>query len=997
MPRRLNGISALALALLPALAGALGLGGIRGDSALNEPFLARIELNGVAPEELDGVKVILASEAEFTKAGSPRSDFLTGLIFVPEVSPEGKVQVRVTSTKPIREPYLDFLVEVTWPKGRLVKGYTVLLDPPTTLNRPAPRVAPPKAMAPGTASAPPAAAPLARTNPSVGSPAPTAQTPGSASQTPASPRPGSPDPASVPAPVPTLPPHAGYPLRYGPVPAGGNLTSVARRMAPEGASQAQTALAIYRANPQAFGGGNVNKIKAGARLEIPHPHLIFAFDAETAKQQYLAAQRGQPLPPLPAIPHGEAPGPGLEPIRDRLEIATREPELAGTGQATAQAPASPTSQTPAVTPLPATPGASLPAALAPELALVEREMLLVREMAESGRQETADLRGRISRLEDHLSDIKRLLELSNAQLAQLQGAGARGEPAGNIGRLETEPGERGERMSAPGPEPVRPAPVESQPEPPAKPELAVKTSPPPRLVQEPPPPESSFLDDVSSWALVAGGPLLILLLGLLFLVRRQNQTKEAAELAELDLADSPPAEVAVPAPAELQPNSLSARITQVCEWAAQAARKSKTPEALPPRTQAADLAEVALAESLPASAREPALLESKPNRLLAMITKVREWAAQAVRKPKSPEASPPSFASLLKPGPEEAIPGSPAVMPAVPSPLRGPPLAPDPKPSPPPVEVAAPGVAAVRPLEEAHDSQPLAPESLAVAAATIGEVSAGGEEQAEVALAPTSGMTPATPSPGMDSLDLDVPLEVALEAATKASPSAPAKLSEEPYELDLSDLEGWDLGMSLTPNPPAPAPTPAAPQEPLDLVTPALGNLVLAPQASSPEPEPVLDLTAGDFDLDLESLGKRGSAEGDQHREPLIDLDLDLDDLMDLDLSAFASADHRAESPPAVPAANLALDWEALGLELEQEEAAPEELSKGKDVSDTDFPADFPMDVAPWDEVGIKLDLARAYLQMDDPEAARAILVEAIAEGTGDQIAEAKTMLARLE
>ena len=136
MPRRLNWISALSLALLPALAGALGLGGIRGESALNEPFLGRIELNGVAPEELDGVKVFLAPEAEFTKAGSPRSDFLTGLIFVPEVSPEGKVQVRVTSTKPIREPYLDFLVEVTWPKGRLVKGYTVLLDPPTTLHRP---------------------------------------------------------------------------------------------------------------------------------------------------------------------------------------------------------------------------------------------------------------------------------------------------------------------------------------------------------------------------------------------------------------------------------------------------------------------------------------------------------------------------------------------------------------------------------------------------------------------------------------------------------------------------------------------------------------------------------------------------------------------------------------------------------------------------------------------------------------------------------------------
>ena len=86
-----------------------------------------------------------------------------------------------------------------------------------------------------------------------------------------------------------------------------------------------------------------------------------------------------------------------------------------------------------------------------------------------------------------------------------------------------------------------------------------------------------------------------------------------------------------------------------------------------------------------------------------------------------------------------------------------------------------------------------------------------------------------------------------------------------------------------------------------------------------------------------------------------------------------------------------------MGIDLELEEAEPEEPPPGKSPPVTDFPADFQMDSGPWDEVGIKLDLARAYLQMDDPEAARAILVEAIAEGTGDQIAEAKAMLARLE
>nr|MBP9605141.1 hypothetical protein [Chromatiaceae bacterium] len=790
MPRRLNWISVLALALLPALAGALGLGGIRGDSALNEPLLARIELNGVAPQELDGVKVVLASEAEFTKVGSPRSDFLTGLVFVPEVSPEGKVQVRVTSLKPIREPYLDFLVEVTWPKGRLVKGYTVLLDPPTTLNRPAPMVTPPKAQAPLPALAVPSAATAAPVMPPATPQAASPPRPPVAAWPPASPRP--PPPAT--APGPTLPPPAGYPLRYGPVPSGSNLSSVARRMAPQGASQAQTALAIYRANPQAFGGGNINKLRAAARLEIPHPHLIFAYDAETAKQQFLAAQRGQPLPPLPGSPQDGAPGPGLEPIQDRLEIATREPGPAGEGMATAHVPATPPSGPPPATRMPSEPSA---ATVAPDLALVEREILLVREMAESGHQETADLRVRISRLEDHLADIKRLLELSNAQLAQLQGTGVRSEPAVPVRELEVD---QGDMLPVPSPEPGSPAPTRmleqevaavidasgeapadkaplpaasavtvatqapapsrDQPateilasaapaaaQPPAtgkEPSGAPASAPPPaepvarksalpRLAVKPPPPEPSFLEDLSSWALVAGGPLLILLLGLLFLVRRQNQTKEAAGLVVAEATDR--------------------------EVLAEAETEEKTEEALDP-----------------------------------------------------------------------TLTGTPS-------------------------------------------SSPLWPESP----------------------------------------DLGVPLALALDATAKPSPAAPAKPSEEPYELDLSDPGGWDLGVHLPPNPPEPAPiAPTAAQETLDLMTPSLGNLILAPQAPRPEPESVLDLTAGDFDLDLESLGKLGAAtgpaEGDQSHEPLVDLDLDLDDLMDLDLSAFASADRQADQAQAAPPSNPPLD-----------------------------------------------------------------------------------------
>ncbi len=813
-----------------------------------------------------------------------------------------------------------------------------------------------------------------------------------------------------------LPPPAGYPLRYGPVPSGANLSGVARRMAPEGASQAQTALAIYRANPQAFSGGNINKLKAGARLEIPHPYLIFAYDAETAKQQFLAVQRQQPLPPLPAGPQDGALGPGLEPIQNRLEIATREPGPVGEG--IAKVPASP-SQPPPGSRLQYEPDTARSPTLAPELALVEREILLVREMAESGRQETADLRGRIGRLEDHLADIKRLLELSNAQLAQLQGAGAQVNSARSIRELEPAIGDRipatspepgssavaplqessiaavidgsGEALAdqksqasmpsalvttqAPAPSPehaapekaasavlavtqppviaskppgasdVNPARAEPKPashpqpetQPKPSPEPAAKKAPPQRQVVEAPSPEPSFFDDLSSWALVVGGPLLILLLGLLFLVRRQNQTKEAVREAEqVTLAEGPPAQAPAPVPEAGEPNSLSALVTRVRGWTAQTARKIKTPEAL------------------------PLAFETAPD---------LEMARSQAFAPSAPDQAPAQAAG--------------------------------PSPSPSRTGVVSPVLEAVMPLEQPLDSQSAAQELLAVpASADRGPLPwSEAEEKAGDVPEPTLVGTPAPTLIQTKSPDLELPPELKLAATAQPAPSA--KPGEEPYELDLSDLEGWDLSVPSALKPPEPVPkTPTASQEAFDLMTPSLGNLVISPQPPSPAPEPASDLTAGDFDLDLEDLGMLGAApqvaEGDQPHEPLVDLDLDLDDLMDLDLAAFANADNKAAQPQAAPLSNPPLDWGALALTLEQEEPQSEEAPHGEYPVDAGFPTDFQMDPGAWDEVGIKLDLARAYLQMDDPEAARVILAEVIAEGTGEQIAEAKAMQARL-
>ena len=479
MPLRLTLLSALSLALIPGLSWALGLGGIKTDSALNEPFQGRIELTGLAPDELETVKVTLAPEAEFAKAGSPRPHFLTRLNFLPEVSSEGKLQVLVTSPEPIREPYLDFLVEVTWPQGRLVKGYTVLLDPPTTLKRSLPPINPPQIAVPAASAAPPlvAAPPLA---PQTGL---------------------------------STPPPAGYPLRYGPVPSGATLITVAQRMAPEGASQAQTALAIFRANPHAFSGGNINRLKAGARLEIPHPALILAIDGATARQQFRAAQGGQPLPPLP-VTADDSPSPPRD--GDRLEITARQPAAEGLPPSPA-GPSGPEAEAPSKSPV-ASPMPSVGTLAEPEdttakvteglpdsgLAQVEREIHLLREMAETWRQETSELRGRIERLETHLADIS-------------AGANAASKAMAASAAISESPAQ-----------PQSPSAAKSQ-------------------VDAASEPEPSWLDDQSGWTLVVAGPLLILLIGLLILVRRQNRTRTTSGFTlDRPLTEGPAEEPVVP-------------------------------------------------------------------------------------------------------------------------------------------------------------------------------------------------------------------------------------------------------------------------------------------------------------------------------------------------------------------------------------------------------------------------------------------------------------------
>jgi len=108
---------------------ALGLGELKLQSYLNEPLKASVDLLNTDGLHGDEIRIRLATREDFKKLGLDRSYFLTSINF--EVEVEGGVaRIVMTSDEPVLEPYLDFIVEARWPSGRLLREYTILIDPP---------------------------------------------------------------------------------------------------------------------------------------------------------------------------------------------------------------------------------------------------------------------------------------------------------------------------------------------------------------------------------------------------------------------------------------------------------------------------------------------------------------------------------------------------------------------------------------------------------------------------------------------------------------------------------------------------------------------------------------------------------------------------------------------------------------------------------------------------------------------------------------------------
>jgi pilus assembly protein FimV len=201
---------AAASALSSGMAQALQLGEMTLKSKLNQPLSVDIELLDVGGLTASEITPSLASSQAFVDAGVDRQAFLNDLTFTPVINPAGRSVVRVTSSKPLPDSYVRFLLQVQWPNGRLMRDYSVLLDP-AKFDQSTPT---------NTAATPRLSAPA----------------------------------VSVPAQHTTT--------------AHDTLWEIAEKHR-NGASVQQTMLAIQALNPHAFVDGNINRLKTGRVLRLP--------------------------------------------------------------------------------------------------------------------------------------------------------------------------------------------------------------------------------------------------------------------------------------------------------------------------------------------------------------------------------------------------------------------------------------------------------------------------------------------------------------------------------------------------------------------------------------------------------------------------------------------------------------------------------------------------------------------------------------------------------
>jgi pilus assembly protein FimV len=361
---------AVALALVGGLgsgvAQALGLGEIELQSYLNEPLDAEIALpqsRGVDPAD---VFVNIASESAYERVGLNRNQFLSKLRFKVVTESDGSLAVNVSSREPLREPYLNFLLELTWPSGRLMREYAVLVDPPVYAEKSGVQD---NVRAPAVSSS----ATGQRSSASNAAPRRQAQNRGYQRNT------------------------------FGPTGPSDTLWEIAARVRPgDGVSMQQVMLAIQDLNPNAFIDGNINRLKRGEVLRMPSVDQMQSRTQAEATRVVSQQNREFQAPKRTVDATGKQSAQG-----DKAQAASGGDELkllvAGDDASQSADGGS------------AGGDSELPGGVDAGTAVAMEEL-------ESARRENTELNSRVDDLQDQVQTLQRLLELKNNQLADMQNA-----------------------------------------------------------------------------------------------------------------------------------------------------------------------------------------------------------------------------------------------------------------------------------------------------------------------------------------------------------------------------------------------------------------------------------------------------------------------------------------------------------------------------------------------------------------------------------------------
>lgn len=522
-PRRLaNNLKALGVAVASALivmsgADAAGLGKLTVLSSLGQPLRAEIEMTSVAQGEVGALTAKLASAAAFRQANIDFNPALLSLRFAVEQRGNASV-IRVSSTQPVNEPFIDMLLELNGGSSHLVREYTFLLDPADLrMTQPAQVAAPVSVPAPSTTAAvppPAAAAPLPARKVRSESAASSARAAHSAQTD-----------------------NARQTQSYQ-VKKGDSLAVIANQLKPAGVSLDQMLVALYRANPDAFIDKNMNRLRAGQVLSVPDAAAGTGVAPAEARSLVVAQTRdfneyrnrlagrvaaGAAKPAAQARQSAtgkitstvEEPVVGTEP-KDRLKLSK-----AGVSDAK---------------------GASAPAAASVEDQIAKDKAL-------------ADANARVKELEKNLADLQKLLEIKSKDLAsqQQRADGAKAAAAAAVGAKPETPAIAKADASNPGADKAadkaapEPAPAAKEAVPAAasaagasaaKAAAPVKAAPVKRPVPPMPVAEPSFIDSLLDNALLLpGAGLLLVALGALGIYSSRRKKKQKS-FSDSILADS---------------------------------------------------------------------------------------------------------------------------------------------------------------------------------------------------------------------------------------------------------------------------------------------------------------------------------------------------------------------------------------------------------------------------------------------------------------------------